>query len=94
MTFKIYTYKQALDKIKPNLKVLIKKRKLREFWTLYKDKYNLSYHTLQQIASDTNTKEFPDTLFSLMNIFGYHTERTKAFKIFDKDDENKEYKVK
>jgi len=85
MTEHLYTYQDALDKIKPNLKVLIKKRKLREFYRLYKDKYNLSYHTLQQIASDTNKKEFPDTLFALMNIFGYKIERTKAYKIFVDD---------
>jgi hypothetical protein len=85
MTERIYTYNEALEKIKPNLKVLIKKRKLREFYRLYRDKYNLSYHTLQQIASDTNKKEFPDTLFALMKIFGYKTERTKAFRIYEDD---------
>lgn len=83
MKSRIYTYSQALEKIKPKLCDLIQKRELRQFHRLHKDKHNLSYHTLQQLASNTNKKEFPDTLLELIIIFGYKVERIKAFRIFE-----------
>lgn len=82
MNFKIYTYKEALQLIKPNLYALKQNRKLAKLCRTHK----LSYHAVQQISSDKNTKEYPDTLYRLLKIFDYKIQREKAFKVFDSNE--------
>lgn len=77
--FKVLTYNQALELVTPKILELIGDRKLKAFCR----KNKLNYRVVVMMCSETNTREFPDALHQLLEIFGYKTEREKAFKVFN-----------
>ncbi|NLT49449.1 MAG: hypothetical protein GXX85_00855 [Ignavibacteria bacterium] len=77
--FKVLTYNQALELVTPKILELIGNRKLKAFCK----KNELNYRVVVMMCSDTNTREFPDVLHQLLEIFGYKAEREKAFKVFN-----------
>lgn len=75
--YTIYTYEQALELVMPHLQKLKDERSLKKFC---KEK-GLSYFIVQMI-SIRHPRQYPDCLHELLEIFGYKTEREKAFKVF------------
>lgn len=76
----LYTYSQVLEKVKPKLLDLKKKRELKEFCRTYE----LNYKLIAHLSSESNTKQYPDALIKLIKIFNHKkVERVKAFRIFD-----------
>ena len=75
--YTIYTYEQAVGLVMPHLKKLKKERSLKKFCK----KEGLSYFIVQMISIN-HPRQYPDCLLDLLEIFGYRTEREKAFKVF------------
>lgn len=76
--YTIFTYEQAQELVIPHLQKLKEDRCLKKFC---KEK-GLSYFIVQMI-SIRHIRQYPDSLQELLQIFGYKTEREKAFKVFN-----------
>lgn len=77
--FKVLTYNQALSLVTPKILELIANRKLKSFC----EEHDLNYRVVVEMHSNSYKREFPDVLQQLLDIFGYKTEREKAFKVFN-----------
>jgi hypothetical protein len=75
--FKILSYEQALELVLPHLQKLKAQRALKKFC----QEKGLSYFNIH-LMSIRHERQFPDSLHNLLELFGYKTERTKAFKVF------------
>lgn len=79
--YSILSYEDALALIIPKIHNLINDRKLKAFC----NKHKLNYRVVVMMCSNLNEREFPDALHQLLEIFGYKTEREKAFKVFNRE---------
>jgi hypothetical protein len=77
--FKILTYNQALELVKPKLVAFKEQRSLKSFC----DKYDIPYQVVVMMTWPNTNKEFPDVLYKLLEVFGYKAEREKAFKVYN-----------
>jgi hypothetical protein len=79
--YRVLTYEQALDLVLPHLQKLKSDKQLKKFCR----ENGLSYFIVQ-LMSTNHHRQFPDSLHTLLEVFGYKTEREKAFKVFDQGD--------